>query len=281
MKLLRFLAMLGLSLGASNAWGHGFELTLNLNGPTPVSISSVSQQPVLDQDGTAAPPSMSGNLFTDQFTYVGTSGGVMQQFTDEGGGNRISPGTGWSAGGNPTMTFNLVSPLYYSDGTAPAAPASAGTYITFSDAADAHPATSGLHATLTGSSITPVAGWQLLSPYDAAPYGDPGHELVKQIYIPGTSTQTAGEYGFAFTMTAHFAGGQTITTGPLVDIFALDSSPATAGFLGSDALQDAATLSIYGKVIPQSLSTPEPASLTLGLIAALGLLRLARRKGRA
>ena len=96
-----------------------------------MSISSVSQQPVLDQDGTAAPPSMSGNLFTDQFTYVGTSGGVMQQFTDEGGGNQISPGTGWSAGGNPTMTFNLVSPLYYSDGTSPAAPASAGAYITF------------------------------------------------------------------------------------------------------------------------------------------------------
>ena len=287
MRVLRLIATLALALGTSSAWGHGFELSLNFNSNgIPVSISSSSQQPILDQDGTMPPVGspMYNNLFTDQFYVPGLS-----TFTPEGGPNQIStdpnnPNTlllaSWQHAGyyQPTMTFNLVSPLYYSDGTnhggGVAVPASNGTSMVFSDAADGHPLTSGLHATLTGSSLPPVAGWQLLSPYDATLYGDAGHEIVKQLSIASGSTQTDGEYGFAFTVTAHFAGGLTVTSGPLVDIYAVDSPN-----LVSDAFQDKATIAIYNAVTAQSMATPEPASLTLGLLAIVGAL-LVRRRGK-
>ncbi len=284
MRLLRFLFTLGVALGAADAWGHGFELTLNFNNSgVPVSISSFSQQPILDQDGTAPPVGspMNNNLFLDQFYVSG-----LNTFTPEGGPNQIStdpdnPNTAllasWQHAGyyQPTMTFNLVSPLMYSDGIHGAVPASAGTSMLFSDAADGNPGTSGLHATLTGASLPPVAGWQLLSPYDTTLYGDAGHEIVKQLTIAPASTQTNGEYGFAFTVTAHFAGGLTVTSGPLVDLF------ATLPFGASDAQQDAATLALYAALSPQSLNTPEPASLTLALIAAVALLVFGRRKLRS
>ena len=95
-----------------------------------------------------------------------------------------------------------------------------------------------------GSFRPPVAGWQLLSPYDTTLYGDAGHEIVKQLSIAPGSSQTDGEYGFAFTVTAHFAGGLTVTSGPLVDIFALGStgSDSESPFLNNPGLQDQATL---------------------------------------
>jgi hypothetical protein len=266
-----------LTLAASTAWGHGFELTLNPGNPSTIGI--VSQQPSLDQDGHAPPVGspMNTNLFLDQFLSSGSDiRGAFQQ-TDEGGPN-IQGGSGaWGVG--TTFTFNITSPLYFSNGTPAvpngplAVPASGTTNIYFSDADDAHPATSGLHAVVSGTSTTPVAGFQLLDPYGAVV--EAGHELVKNIYLDPASTQTDGEYGFSYTVTAHFAGGATLTTGPLVDVFALYDPTGTNGaldaFLGSDALQDAATTAIYNAVDQASVAVPEP-STTLSAVSALGVL---------
>ena len=188
------------------------------------------------------------------------------------------------------MTFNIISPLYYSDGTnhggGVAVPASLGTYMYFSDEAAPtnDPIYAGLHATVSGSSTTPAAGWQLLSPYSTTgtlpadatypsgfgfDYGDFGHEMVKQLFIASGSSQTTGDYGFAYTMTAHFSGGLTVTTGPLVDIFALASSDSTASFLGAfgpGSLQDAATIAIYNAVTAQQ-AVPEPSASAMALLA--------------
>ena len=74
MRLLRLLFMLGVALGAADAWGHGFELTLNFNNSgVPVSISSYSQAAVLDQNGGMPPigSPMNNNLFLDQFYVPG------------------------------------------------------------------------------------------------------------------------------------------------------------------------------------------------------------------
>ena len=106
MKLLRPITTICLALGASSAWGHGFELSLSFTGGgVPASIGSNSQQPYLDQQGTLGFGTMSSNLFIDQFTNVGTVAGVNQQFTDEGGPNQVSTdpdnpntGTSWRPG---------------------------------------------------------------------------------------------------------------------------------------------------------------------------------------
>ena len=212
MKILRLTVMCIVALTGTFAWGHGFPLTLNVNGQgSPVSISVGSQQPVLDQDGTAPPVGspMNSNLFTDQFLNTGTDVRGNFQITDEGGpnfdyinGNQAA----WLAA-NPTITFSLTSPLYYSDGTngGVAVPASGSTDVYFSDAADPNPNGSTLHTELSGGSLTPVAGFQMVSPLTfgdgSVPGEEAGHEMIKQLYIDPTSKQTSGEYGFAFEIT--------------------------------------------------------------------------------
>ncbi len=64
------------------------------------------------------------------------------------------------------------------------------------------------------------------------------------------SGPTYGEYGFAFTVTAHFNDGITLTTEPLVDIFAL-SDPNYGDFADTASLsqQDQASFAIYRAIM--------------------------------
>jgi hypothetical protein len=209
------------------------------------------------------------------------------QSTDEGGPN-IQGGAGaWRAG--TTFTFQITSPLYFSNGLPAtpggkvAVPASGTTFAYFSDADDAHPNTSGLHASVSGSSTVPVAGFQLLDPYGQVV--EPGHELVKNLYLDPSSTQTDGEYGFGYTMTAHFQNGQTLTTGQLVDVFALNdfdgSNAALDAFLASDTLQDAATTAIFNAIdAPAAIGVPEPATELSAVLALASFFAIARFRRR-
>ena len=129
-------------------------------------------------------------------------------------------------------------------GPAAAEPASAGSFMTvFNRDVGIFPGASTGTVTLSGTTSF------------AAGYGislDDPHELQKNLYIAANSTQTYGEYGFAYDITVAFSGGQTLTTGPLVDVFAL-SDPNFGGGDFSDYApviqQDEATLAIYNAAI--------------------------------
>ena len=45
------------------------------------------------------------------------------------------------------------------------------------------------------------------------------HEMEKDLYIG--SGPTYGEYGFAYDVVVHFSDGVTLTSGPLVNVFAI------------------------------------------------------------
>ena len=83
------------------------------------------------------------------------------------------------------------------------------------------------------------------------------HEIEHDLYLSSTSTQTYGEYGFAYTVTIHFPStGATLTTVPLVDVYALSDPnlgdfPDNAGYLQ----QDAASVAIF-----QAATRSEPPS---------------------
>ncbi len=264
------LLTLAAMLFAQNAWGHGFDLSINYdNNGNPVSFTAASAQPVLDQDGLTPGPS---NLFLDAFAQTPNpdgSLGTYEGFTQTAGA--------WLP---YTATFNIVSPLFYSDGTGGAAvPATPGTYLHVYDlwagnpdpVTNPHPGASFGDIYVNGNtSFYPGFGVSL---YDH-------HELEKDLYIAAGSTQTNGEYGFAFRVTVQFADGVTLTTSPLVDIFATDTTtdpdnPGGFATFAPDSQQDAATLAVYDAVMA---STPEPSSLAL---AALGAVALALPKLRA
>src|SRR5208283_4215500 len=106
-----------------------------------------------------------------------------------------------------TATFNVVSPLYYSNGigcgvnqTGPvvAQPASAGTFLNIYDlwvGDPGHPGASSGTVSVNGTtSFASGFGVSLTDP----------HELAHDLYLSSTSTQTYGEYGFAYTVTVQF-----------------------------------------------------------------------------
>jgi hypothetical protein len=171
------------------------------------------------------------------------------------------------------VTFNIISPLYFSDGTGPAVFASAGTQLHIFDLwagnpaplTDPHPGASLGDLYVDGAAaFYPGFGVSL---YDA-------HELEKDVYLAANSTQTYGEYGFAFDVTVHFAGGQTVNSGPLVDVFALDitTDPANPGGFATFApfaQQDLATQALYNAAV----GVPEPSSGIL--LGAAGIAAVA------
>ena len=83
------------------------------------------------------------------------------------------------------------------------------------------------------------------------------HEIEHDLYLTSTSTQTYGEYGFAYTVTIHFPNtGATLTTVPLVDVYAL-SDPNLRDFPDNAGVcqQNAASVAIF-----QAATRNEPPS---------------------
>ncbi len=252
---------------ANRAFAHGFEVLVNSDSSgNPTSITEVSNQPVLDQDNVTAGPN---NLFLDTFFVQDSGPNTGHIGTYEGGPQIVGPSIPWS-----NAYFTVLSPLYYSDGTGAAAvPASAGTYLQFFDrypnnSDGNHPGASNGTFNLTGSASSPGFGISL----------DDFHEVEKDLFLVTGSTQANGEYGYAFDVTIPFTNGTTLTTGPLVDVFATgttDDPDNPGGFsLVPDAQQDAATLQVYDSVIAAA-AAPEPSTVALAAAGAL-LLGLAR-----
>ncbi len=133
-----------------------------------------------------------------------------------------------------------------------------------------HPGAAFGTATITGQSSF-EAGYGV-SLYDT-------HEMEKDLYVG--SGPTYGEYGFAFDITVHFSDGVTLTTEPLVDIFAIaDPSYGNFALNAPSAVQDAATLAIYNA----ATGVPEPSSLllaALGGLACLGVRRFRSKRAQS
>ena len=140
-----------------------------------------------------------------------------------------------------------------------------------------HPGASAGNFNLTGSAATGGFG---ISLYDF-------HEVEKDLVLSATSSQTYGEYGYAFDVTIPFSDGLTYTVGPLVDVFGTgtNTDPDNPGGFSNapDAQQDAATQQVYDAV---TTAAPEPPTAFLAATAAAvfglaGLRRLKpRRRGR-
>jgi hypothetical protein len=252
-------------LSAISAWGHGFSLVTN-SSTTPTSFTVFSAQPVLDNDPSNPTPGPN-NLFLDQFD--GTPNADGSYGTDEGFTAIVGPQPAHSA-----ATFQILSPLFFSNGSGPAVPASPGTHLhifdLFAGNSDGlHPGASAGDVNVTGStSLLPGFGVSMTD----------FHELEKDLYIAAGSSQTDGEYGFAFNVSVTFANG-TVSSGPLVDVFATDIGPngGFATFADPFSTQDPATLAIYNAAVP------EPSSIALVAIgiAAFGARRMRRSRDRA
>ncbi|HEV3415468.1 MAG TPA: hypothetical protein VG056_01585, partial [Pirellulales bacterium] len=112
---------------ANCAWGHGFGLSLeNDSQGIPIVIAPASESTILDGNGNAIGPQ---NLFVSSFSGTASSDGsygVIHGFVYATGA--------WP---NYTATYNILSPLFFSDGTETgpnaAVPASSGTYMAVYD----------------------------------------------------------------------------------------------------------------------------------------------------
>jgi hypothetical protein len=255
-----WIAMIAILTTNVSAWGHGFDLSVD-SYASPTAFIVASAQPVLDNDPVNPTPGP-GNLFLDQFDS--TPNGDGSYGTDEGFAQTSGPFPFYTS-----ASFNIISPLYFSDGTGSAVPASAGTQLhifdLFAGNSDGnHPGASVGDVYVNGSaSSDPGFGVSLFD----------HHELEKDLYLGAGSTQTYGEYGFAFTVTVQFAGGATITSGPLVDVFALDittdpDNPGGFATFASLGQQDTATQGIYNAAV----GVPEPSTAVLVAIGALTFL---------
>ncbi|MGO9110928.1 MAG: autotransporter-associated beta strand repeat-containing protein [Thermoguttaceae bacterium] len=244
-----FLSILLVSASAfaDLAWGHGFELQVN-SYSNPTELSVFSQEGYFNNlfFGTSPENGVSPeNMFIEEFSAAPTYGTM---------GTYYSMVHGFAATSGPylpyTATFNVVSPLYYSNGigcgvnqTGPvlAQPASAGTFLNLYDLWVGDPGHPGASSgTVSVSGTTPFASGFGVSLTDP-------HELTHDLYLSSTSTQTYGEYGFAYTVTVHFPSTDaTLTTVPLVDVYAI--SDANLGDFPDNASytqQDAASVSIF------------------------------------
>ena len=234
MKAIPLLSCIAIvAVCASRALGHGYSLSLTYdNSGNPIAITAASQSPYFDdQDVTSAP----NNLFLEQFSGTPSSDSSGTYYS-------VIHGFAQTAGPWPayTATYNVISPLYFADGNSVAAtPAPSGTYIDMWDrwAGDTvgHPGAALGDVYINGK--TSFYQGYGVSLYDT-------HEMEKDLYV-GTGP-TYGEYGFAFNITVTFANGTTLTTGPLVDVFAM-SDPSTGNFAAnaSVAQQDNATGAVY------------------------------------
>jgi len=257
MRSLRCYVILIAMLAVSRVYGHGFGLSVDSYG-NPTTLIAASEVPFFDNDPVSPLPGPA-NLFLDAFD--GDPNGDGSYPTDEGFAQTSGPFPFYTS-----ATYRVISPLFFSDGTGPAVPASAGTQVHIYNlwAGDPDPVNNphpgaAFGDVYVGGAASPNSGYGV-SLYDF-------HELEKDLYLGAGSTQTDGEYGFAFTVTVHFAGGQIVTTGPLVDVFATDittdpDNPGGFATFAPPALQDAATQAIYNAVVP------EPSTIVLAGVAS-------------
>jgi hypothetical protein len=243
------LVLIVLSMGQVT-WGHGFGLMLNTdaNG-IPTSIDQFSESTFTDSSGNPIGPD---NLFFDQFSGTANPDGSYRTVE----GFAFTSGT-WPVGS--TYTFNVVSPLYFSDGNGAAAPAyvdptnpghlanltDTSTYIHISDRYAGNP--DGNHPGATNGTTNVYGNTSFDAGFQVS-LTDP-HELAKDLYFGG-GVNRDGEYGFSYNVTVHFASGQTLTTGPLVDVWATDIGPE--GGFASNAPADQqsnAILAIYHSIM--------------------------------
>ena len=202
------------------AWGHGFGVAVSPYAD-PTTSSVFSEEGYFNNDfyGTSPENGVSPeNMFIEEFSATPTSGTM---------GTYYSVIHGFAATSGPylpyTATFNVVSPLYCSNGVGcgvnptglvVAQPAGAGTFMNIYDRdIGLYPGASPGNVIVTGT--TSFAAGFGVSLYDP-------HELEHDLYLSPTSSQTYGEYGFAYTVTINFPStGATLTTVPLVDVYAL------------------------------------------------------------
>ena len=243
---------------------------------------------MLDSSGTVAPYT---NLFWDTLPNLTKANSL---FTEGSlvSTPRSSPGTYYPTndGGPSTSgpfslydsaTFTVISPLLYSNGGA-AVPAAAGVSLNVIERFPgnapngASNATNHPGAATTAAGLITISGSTNIVPGFSISLFDT-HELAKDLIL-GSATAT-GEYGFAYEVTVHYHDGTTLSTGPLVDIYALTDPGLTGGSFTSLPLatQDAATLAIY------KVAVPEPSTLALagacGLVGGAAWLRRRLRAG--
>ena len=231
---LCFLVVMGAT--QHRAHGHGFSLSLHYNNGVPASFGVTSQSAYYDLNEENPGPS---NLFLEQFGST--------PFTDSGGTYYTAiHGFAQTAGAWPayTATYNILTPLYFADGSSVAAmPAPLGTTIDMFNSwagnplpvTDPHPGAAFGDVVLNGKT-TFYQGYGV-SLYDV-------HELEKDLYIGGGPRY--GEYGYAFNVTVHFANGVTLISPTLVDVFAMsDPNFGDFGSNASVAQQVMATTAIY------------------------------------
>jgi hypothetical protein len=309
-------------LAASAAWGHGMQISQNNYPLPPTALMVSSMQPVLDTalnpPGQSLPPAPTGqpyatqgpsNLFTDEFgsTPMVGNGGATYYETYEGfveldgvsttynfSTGMVASSTTSGTWGIQSATFHILSPLYYADGNAiAAAAASAGTYIEFSvnpaeydadpSAFPSAPLSDGGPDIEISGSTSVVAGFPVS--------GSDFHELLKDIYIAPGSTQTYGEYGYAYDVTftlqqnlpflPDYGDTVTLTTPPMVNVFALTDPDLPGGDYGDDApytQQDVATMQIYDAAMASAQAVPEPSTFVLGGIGFVAFALLAWRR---
>jgi hypothetical protein len=309
---MKYFAALFLALAivasADRLFAHGFNLTANSNS-NPTGFSSIiSESNFLDQnqDYTADPTGYSQLTATYGSTpspYVSSSASTPYLFNDEfqpTSGSAGLPGSEGSiatsslarynaniaAGGYGTYegfsvvsnsnvpwtnaTFTILSPLMFAGSDSSVAPASAGTsmqiYNLYAGNSDGnHPG--------AGSGVVTINGTSTMTPSHITVSLQDFHELEKDLLLGQGSTQTYGEYGFAFDVAIPFANGTTVTTPALVDMFAL-SDPAIGDYSDNadDSVQDPATLNLYNALESSAAANlaaaPEPPTALLVVVAA-------------
>ncbi len=303
-RLIVFLLAAAVVASADRLHAHGFSLVAN-NNSHPTGFSTIiSESNFLDQaqDYTADPtgysdinqngdpvgpsPYVSSTastpyLFNDQFQPTpGTAGlpgaesslapAALARYNANIAAGAYGTYEGFAVAGNYNVpftdaTFTILTPLMFAGSDAVAAPASAGAsmqiYNLYAGNSDSnHPGAGGGVVTISGTStVTPSGITVSLTDY---------HELEKDLFIGAGSTQTYGEYGFAFDVAIPFSTG-TVTTPPLVDMFAI-ADPALGDYSDNapDWVQDPATLNLYNAL--ESLagnSVPEPPTALLAVVA--------------
>ena len=260
-KLIGSMAcFLGVAAAASTAWAHGFGLSLTYDTHgNPTAINASSNDPYLDQSHATGGAS---NLFLEEFS------GTASVDPTYGSYYPVVHGFAQTAGAWPpyTASVDVVSPLYFSNGSGSSATLAApGTFIDMFDlwagnpqpGTNPHPGASFGDAFIYGN--TPFVPGFGVSLYDA-------HELEKDLYFAAGPAN--GEYGFVLDITVHFTGGGTLTSGPLVDVFAI-SDPSAGGFAStaSVATQDSATKLIYAAAMADVTFDGVVNGLDISLIA--------------